>query len=239
MQRRTFLQAGVLAASFSLQNKYFMFNKTDGPFIVNAGIGGNNTADMLARMEKDCLSHKPDLTILMAGTNDMNSLKHIPLPVYEKNLRQIVTTIRKTGSQLLMMTILPAYEPYLFTRHRQSFYAPEGYKARNKAVNDVIRKIAADEQQTLLDMHHVFEAAGNIGEEADSLIQNVVNSGKTDGVHPTGEGYRVMGTVIYDCIIQRQLPHQRVVCFGDSITFGDGGLEGRSYPAYLKKLFAY
>ncbi|HJT74552.1 MAG TPA: SGNH/GDSL hydrolase family protein [Chitinophaga sp.] len=239
MERRTFLQTGILAASFSLEHKYFHYSREETPFIVNAGIGGNNTADLLARMDKDCLAHKPDLTILMIGTNDMNSRKHIPLPQYEKNLRQIVSAIRKTGSRLLMITILPGYEPYLYTRHPQSFYAPEGYQARNKAVNDVIRKIADAEKQPLLDMHHVFETVGNIGVAPDSLLQNEVNSGKTDGIHPTPEGYRLMATVIYDCIIQRELPHKRVVCFGDSITFGDGGLEGRSYPAYLKKLFTY
>ncbi|MVT09250.1 SGNH/GDSL hydrolase family protein [Chitinophaga tropicalis] len=239
MERRTFLQTGLLAASFSLEHKYLRYRREEAPFIVNAGTGGNNTADLLARMEKDCLSHKPDLTILMIGTNDMNSRKHIPLPQYEKNLRQIVSAIRKTGSRLLMITILPGYEPYLYTRHPQAFYAPEGYQARNKAVNDVIRKIADAEKQPLLDMHHVFEAVGNIGVAPDSLLQNEANSGKTDGIHPTPEGYRLMATVIYDCIIQRELPHKRVVCFGDSITFGDGGLEGRSYPAYLKKLFAY
>jgi len=85
-------------------------------------------------------------------------------------------------------------------------------------------------------MGHIFERAGNIGKDKDSLIQNELNSGKTDGVHPTAEGYRLMGVVVYDCIIQQKLPQKRIVCFGDSITHGDGGTEGHSYPAYLKKL---
>jgi lysophospholipase L1-like esterase len=45
-----------------------------------------------------------------------------------------------------------------------------------------------------------------------------------------------MGVVVYDCILQQQLPTKKIVCFGDSITHGDGGTEGHSYPAYLKKL---
>ncbi|MCF6407405.1 SGNH/GDSL hydrolase family protein [Chitinophaga filiformis] len=246
MQRRTFLQAGLLATSFSIPGKYVLAShppqtasaagNDEPPLVVNAGIGGNNTVEMLARIEKDCLSHHPDLTVLMAGTNDMNSRKHVPLKDYEKNMRDMVKMITNTGSKVLLMTILPAYEPYLYTRHPKEFYDPEGYVVRRKAVNEVIAKIADDTGQALLDMGHVFERAGNVGKEKDSLIENELNSGKTDGVHPTPEGYRLMGVVVYDCIIQRQLPRKRIVCFGDSITHGGGGTEGHSYPAYLKKL---
>lgn len=247
MQRRTFLQSGLLAASFSLPAAHLSASQwspgvwqprgSDGPpVVINAGIGGNNTVEMLARIEKDCLSHHPALTVLMAGTNDMNSRKHVPLKDYEKNMREMVKMISKTGSKILMMTILPAYEPYLYTRHPKEFYEPEGYVARRKAVNEVIAKIAADTHHPLLDMGHIFERAGNIGEAKDSLIENEINSGKKDGVHPTPEGYRLMGVVVYDCILQRQLPTKKIVCFGDSITHGGGGTEGHSYPAYLKKL---
>lgn len=247
MERRTFLQAGLLATSFSLPGKYLSASpfpqhtspsagNDEPPMVINAGIGGNNTVDLLARIEKDCLSHHLDLTVLMAGTNDMNSMKHVPLKDYEKNMRDMVKMISSTGSKVLLMTILPAYEPYLYTRHPKTFYDPEGYVARRKAVNEVIAKIAADTHHTLLDMGHVFERAGNIGKDKDSLIQNELNSGKTDGVHPTPEGYRLMGVVVYDCIIQQKLPQKKIVCFGDSITHGDGGTEGHSYPAYLKKL---
>jgi lysophospholipase L1-like esterase len=247
MQRRTFLHSGLLAASFSLPGKHLpALQPSQGvwqpgasdepPVVINAGIGGNNTVDMLARIGNDCLSHHPDLTVLMAGTNDMNSRKHVPLKDYEKNMRDMVKMIGKTGSKILMMTILPAYEPYLYTRHPKQFYEPEGYVARRKAVNEVIAKIAADTHHTLLDMGHIFERAGNIGEAKDSLIENEINSGKKDGVHPTPEGYRLIGVVVCDCILQRQLPNKKIVCFGDSITHGDGGTEGHSYPAYLKKL---
>ncbi|MBS0026689.1 GDSL-type esterase/lipase family protein [Chitinophaga sp. 22321] len=239
MHRRNFLQAGLLTATVAVQTKYFpavaYAAQKDGT-IINAGIGGNNTADLLARMDKDCLSHQPDLTILKIGTNDMNSLKHIPLPQYEKNLREIVSRLVAIKSRVLLMTILPVYEPYLHTRHPVAFYAPEGHAERKRRVNEVIRSVAADYRQELLDMHFIFQQVGDIGEGEESLIQNVVNSKKTDGVHPTPAGYRTMAVALFEYIRLKQLPVNRVVCFGDSITFGDGGTDGKSYPAYLKKL---
>ncbi|WP_142686102.1 SGNH/GDSL hydrolase family protein [Chitinophaga polysaccharea] len=238
MHRRNFLQAGLLTATFSFPEKYLpgKVYQTNGTIVFNAGIGGNNTADLLKRIDKDCLAHQPDLTILMIGTNDMNSMKHIALPQYEANLRNIVGQLIAAKSRVLLMTILPVYEPYLYTRHPRAFYEPEGHAKRKEQVNDVIRKIAADNKQDLLDMGYIFQQAGDVGEGMESLIQNVVNSNKQDGVHPTPAGYRTMAVALYEYITQRQLPHGRVVCFGDSITFGDGGTEGKSYPAYLKKL---
>jgi len=41
--------------------------------------------------------------------------------------------IKSTGSKVLIMTILPPYEPYLLTRHPAAFYQPEGVA---RAVNN-------------------------------------------------------------------------------------------------------
>ncbi|WP_460684831.1 hypothetical protein [Niabella aquatica] len=45
------------------------------------------------------------------------------------------------SSKLLMMTILPCYEPYLFTRHPKAFYEPEGAAGCRDQVNEVIKRI--------------------------------------------------------------------------------------------------
>lgn len=208
------------------------------PLVINAGIGGNNTKDLLDRIDKDCLAYKPDLTILMVGTNDMNSMKYIPIEQYEKNLRKIIDLILKSKSQVLLMNILPNYEPYLLTRHPRKFYGEEGPSGRMAEVNKVIRKVALEKKVYFLNMHHIFNKVGNIGLDKSSLIQNQANSNNTDGLHPTPEGYRVMGIVVYEYIMNKKLPHNRVVCFGDSITNGDGSIDKESYPAYLKKLLS-
>jgi len=206
----------------------------DTPDVVNAGVGGNNTADLLQRIDADCLSHHPDLTVLMVGTNDMNSQKYIPLNTYRKNLNDLITRITTSGSQLLLMTILPPYEPYLLTRHPSSFYQPEGVEGRRRQYNDTIRSFAQEKQLPLLDMGQRFTSVGNIGTEPDSLLKNDANSGQKDGVHPTPNGYRFIALSVYDHIRCLRLPQKRIVCFGDSITRGDKD----SYPGYLAKLLA-
>lgn len=233
MNRKRFIQTSLISTVLFPLRFSAMGKIPDEKFVINAGIGGNDTRDMLARIEQDCLGYYPDLTILMAGTNDcMNSVKYIPLSQYEQNMRLIISKILDTKSSIMLMSILPSYEPYLYTRHKKEFYAPEGYMERKRRVNELIKNLADEYHLFFLDMHHIFEATGNIGIEPDCLLQNEANSNKTDGVHPTNDGYRIMAVTIYEYIICRELSCKHIVCFGDSITAGN-------YPFYLRKLLNY
>jgi lysophospholipase L1-like esterase len=216
----------------------------DGKTVFNAGVGGNNSTDLLARMEEDVLVHKPDLVMLMVGTNDVNSRKHVPPPQYEQNLRRITDQVLQTKSHLLLMTILPAYEPYLFTRHPKEFYGTEGSRGVIAKANQIIKQLAGEKKVPLLDMFHIFDRVGSIGLEKDSLIRNEANSGSTDGIHPTPEGYRTMAIALHQFIRQHSDLNacRTLVCFGDSITAGGGKVGAanpaeKNYPGYLQQLF--
>lgn len=218
---------------------FFVFlvsNSIKAQNVINAGVSGNNTIDLLKRIDKDCLAHHPDLTVLMVGTNDMNSVKYVPLPQYKANLEKIIDLIKKSSSKVLLMNVLPVYEPYLLTRHPASFYEPEGPSGRLRLVNQTIQQVAEDKGVELLDINHVFATIGNIGLDETSYIRNMKNSNISDGIHPTAYGYRSIALAVYEVVMTKGLPHSKVVCFGDSITAGDGGTEKQSYPANLKRL---
>ena len=38
--------------------------------VINAGVGGNSSANLLKRVHEDVIAKQPDLVILMVGTND-------------------------------------------------------------------------------------------------------------------------------------------------------------------------
>ncbi len=240
MKRRNFIQSTVVTSFFSIKalTELNWRKNAAGVVVINAGVGGNNTVDLLERIEKDCLSHRPELTILMAGTNDMNSRKYIPLDQYEKNLQELLSKIKRIKGHILLMNLLPVYEPYLFTRHNPDFYKPQGHHGRLLQMNGRIEHMAMQNRIPFLDLYHIFNSIGNIGLEKNSLIKNEANSNTTDGLHPTPEGYRVIGIAVYNAILQYRLPHQKIVCFGDSITIGDGIDGGYNYPSYLKKLLS-
>lgn len=69
--------------------------------MINAGISGHTTVNALARIDRDVLSHKPDLVTVMFGLNDMT---RVPLGEYRANLKEIVTKCQTAGSEVVLAT---------------------------------------------------------------------------------------------------------------------------------------
>jgi lysophospholipase L1-like esterase len=72
--------------------------------ILNRGIGGDRTAELLARWQPDCLDLKPQVLSLKIGVNDVwrkngewNGQKHIALPEYRDHVRRLCDTAREAG----------------------------------------------------------------------------------------------------------------------------------------------
>lgn len=77
--------------------------------VVNAGIGGNKAPDMLARLERDVLAHRPDWVTVNVGINDVwhgleDSVLGVPLALYEPTVEQIVTRLQAAGAQVVLAT---------------------------------------------------------------------------------------------------------------------------------------
>lgn len=210
--------------------------------ILNAGRGGDTTRDLLRRLDSAVVAQRPTLVPLMVGTNDaLNHAKAVPLAEYRKNLSELVRRIRACGARVLLFTIPPCCEQYLLKRHPKSAYGPGGPSAAVDAVNRVVRELAGREKIPLVDVGLVFDRLGAVGTTAASLIRNPANSKAEDGVHPTPRGYAVIAAMAFQAIRDSGLPTNRIVCFGDSITFGanvkgQGTAMGETYPGQLAVL---
>ncbi|MFA4944730.1 MAG: SGNH/GDSL hydrolase family protein [Lentisphaeria bacterium] len=78
--------------------------------ILNRGIGGDRTAELLARWHADCLDLEPDVLSLMIGVNDVwrkrgtwQGQAHIPLPEFTANLSQLLELARTAGIRQLVL----------------------------------------------------------------------------------------------------------------------------------------
>ncbi len=79
-------------------------------------------------------------------------------------------------------------------------------------------------------------------QNAASLFRNPANSGAPDGVHPTPNGYFRLADAIAKRIRAEKWTPKRILCIGDSITFGAGVKGGgsaspdsESYPGRLSR----
>ena len=68
--------------------------------VINAGIGGITAKDSLKRMDKQVLSHNPDLIIVCFGLNDVNGT----LEDYLNSLEEIFEKAQKSGAEVIFMT---------------------------------------------------------------------------------------------------------------------------------------
>lgn len=78
--------------------------------VVNMGVSGDTTKDGLARM-KNVLALNPYLVVVEFGGND--GLRGLPIGETEKNLDTIVSTLKKSGTRVVMagITLPPDYGP--------------------------------------------------------------------------------------------------------------------------------
>lgn len=91
--------------------------------VVNKGVGGNNTNDLLKRFDKDVLAQSPDLVIMMVGTNDMlNTKKIVSYELYRANYESIIQKLIKHKIKVVMMSSPPVDTEYLFQRHQRALF---------------------------------------------------------------------------------------------------------------------
>lgn len=189
-----------------------------------------------ARLQK-ALDLKPELTILMIGTNDtVNSTSLTPLPEFEEHYARVVRQLLESGSRLILVTVPPCSESLLFMRHKAEKFGSQSPNARIIEANKVIRAIAEKNKVPLVDFYSEVQKKGTAGKE--SLIRNPENNGGTDGIHPTPEGYRRLAEMVCQTMRSNRISAQRIVCLGDSITYGAnvkgaGTVGGDTYPGQL------
>ena len=68
--------------------------------VINAGIGGIRASSSLGRVERDVLSHHPDLVIVCFGLNDVN----FPLNEYLDPMREIFERSLNSGAEVIFLT---------------------------------------------------------------------------------------------------------------------------------------
>ncbi len=212
--------------------------------IYNRGVAGNTSSDLLNRVYADVAPLSPDLTIVMVGTNDMlNSRKVVSYGDYEKNLTQLIEQIKGFGSDVMLVSSLPADSEYLFERHDKSKYAAHPDEVMSVA-RGIVEELALRLDCYFVDLHGEFTSRGLPKHNKDQYIRNQKNCGVKDGVHPTADGYSLMGEIIWGFIEEQDLQnkYKKIVCFGDSITKGSGAngagtIQGENYPSYLNRKF--
>ncbi|MDR3270372.1 MAG: GDSL-type esterase/lipase family protein [Peptococcaceae bacterium] len=136
--------------------------------IINQGICGNMTVEMLHRFARHVAAHEPTHVIILGGGND--AAMDLPLEDYAENIRGMV----KLSEQYHICPILAL--PILSLDPAEEFW--------QSSYRDWLRAYAQQEDILTLDFYTPFLIA-----QQEDRVRPLFS----DWVHPSQAGYRLMG----------------------------------------------
>ena len=147
----------------------------EGKPYINRGISGQTTPQMMIRFRQDVVDLKPEVVVILAGTNDIagNTGPSTPEMIAD-NIFSMAEIANANGIKVILGSILPACEyPW------RPAIEPA---AIIREVNGMLKRYAKEHSHFYLNYH--TEMSDGRGGMKPGLAY--------DGVHPTSEGYRVM-----------------------------------------------
>ncbi len=154
------------------QYAYWMMQKHPGWKVLNRGIAGQRSDEILSRFQQDISALRFQMVIVLAGVNDIYqgySSEHV-----KSNLQQIYDLASQKNVRVLACTILP-YDGASFAAQQKM-----------REVNDWIQSYSSSHGFLFCDTFKLLNDPARPG--------NLINS--PDGLHPDIQGYRKMGETI-------------------------------------------
>jgi len=177
--------------------------------VVNSGVGGENTAEGLARIEEDVVAHKPAMTVIEFACNDVRYEPHkrIELEQFAANLNAMIDRIEEICTDIIVCTPVPIMDASHVYSQQTDFYEPWG--GCNNALleyDEVIREVVAQRGMVLCDLQKAFmdeavraEFSGAVADASDlTCLAHLIS--RYDGVHPTIEGQALIAQELYRLI---------------------------------------
>jgi acyl-CoA thioesterase I len=155
---------------------------------VNRGISGQTTPQILLRFRQDVLALKPDIVVILAGTNDLaENTGPTTVGMIEDNLKSMAELARENGVRAILASVLPA-AVYPWKQEIQPI-------DKILALNQWMKEYAGKEGILYLDY---YSSLVN-----DQHGMKAEFSG--DGVHPNAAGYAIMAPLVEEAIARSKL----------------------------------
>ncbi|HZW40257.1 MAG TPA: SGNH/GDSL hydrolase family protein [Ignavibacteriaceae bacterium] len=156
------------------------FTKTN---YINRGISGQTTPQMLVRFRPDVVNLKPDVVVILAGTNDIaGNTGSMTLEMIEDNLKSMCEIAKANKIKVVLCSVLPVYD---YTWKKGMEPAEKIY-----TLNKWIKNYADKNNYAYVDYYSptVDDNKGIKKEYSE------------DGVHPNKKGYDVMEPIVKEAI---------------------------------------
>lgn len=163
----------------------------------NAGISGNSSAQGLARIDKDVLSRKPHLVVVMFGMNDVARAKR---EQFVSNLSTIVKRCRGAGAAVILSTPNSVYNNPVRPTDRLADYA------------QAVREVARELHVPLADCYRAYEEVRTREPLAWKLLMS-------ETIHPSLNGHKLFAEVMAETVCGKRVSLADVEPPPDSLRF--------------------
>jgi lysophospholipase L1-like esterase len=144
---------------------------------VNRGISGQTTPQMLLRFRPDVIALKPQVVVILAGTNDIaGNTGPMTVEMIENNYASMAELANANRIRVVFASVLPVhdYGPRKMTDRR----SPE----KIRQLNEWLKGYCAANRHIYLDYYsHMLDDKGMLRAELAN-----------DGLHPNVDGYKIM-----------------------------------------------
>ena len=154
------------------QYGYWVAAARPGWKVVNRGVNGQRTDQMLARFGRDVILEKPEVVVVLGGVNDIYQGRGPD--VVRDNLQMMYERAEASAIVVVGATILPYNS------------AGQSEIEAIRSVNSWIEERSRDSQMLFCDTNKAVRDAGD---------PDVLGS-TPDGLHPDVDGYRKMGEAV-------------------------------------------
>jgi len=150
---------------------------------INRGISGQTTPQMLIRFRQDVIDLKPELVVILAGTNDLaGNTGPSTLKMITDNIFSMAELAAVHHIKVILSSVLPVYDyPW-----KKGTYPAEKIEELNKTIQAYCKK----HKLTYLDYYHPMV------DDKKGLQKDLTR----DGVHPNKKGYQVMEPLVKKAI---------------------------------------
>ena len=157
-----------------------------GNYYINRGIGGQTTPQMLIRFKPDAIDLKPDVIVILAGTNDIaGNTGPSTVRMITDNIFSMAELAIAYDIIVVLASILPVY---------QYSWADDVIDPPSMidSVNSKIKEYVENQGLVYLDYY------SSMVDDQKGLKLDYTG----DGVHPNEAGYKVMSAIADDIILQ-------------------------------------
>ena len=160
--------------------------------VINSGVGGNTSREGLARIDRDVISHKPDIVLVEFGGNDIvaDEKREVSLEEYRSNLKAIHEKLADIDAEMILLTFTPVINNWCSDGKHEKYAHSGGLDEFIELYRDATREFVKEQGLKLIDVDLALRKA------CDKLSQEEIIL--KDGCHLTAKANEIIAETVYD-----------------------------------------